>query len=49
MCKAYNVTPKYTNKEVNGKSKQSENTLQAAVKYRITQVVKFLCTKKQAK
>jgi inorganic pyrophosphatase/exopolyphosphatase len=46
MCKAYNVTPKYINIKVSGKNKQSQNTLQTAVKYRITQELKFLCTKK---
>jgi hypothetical protein len=46
MCKVYNVTPKYINIKVNGKNKQNHNTLQAAIKYRITQELKFLYAKK---
>jgi hypothetical protein len=47
MCKFCNVTPKYINIKISGKNKQSQNTLQAAITYRITQELKLLFTKKQ--
>jgi hypothetical protein len=47
ICKVQNLTPKYISIKVNGRNKQSHNTLQTAIKTRINQELKYLYVKKQ--
>jgi uncharacterized protein YpiB (UPF0302 family) len=45
-CRLKGLTPTYINIQINGKNKQCQRTLKAAKRYRITQEIKFLYTKK---
>jgi hypothetical protein len=47
LCKNYQLTPKYISIKANGNNKQSQNTKNAAIKYRLKQELKFLYMKKQ--
>jgi hypothetical protein len=46
-CRDKQLTPKYISIWVNGKNKQSQKTLQNAIRYRINQEIKFLYIKKE--
>jgi hypothetical protein len=46
-CRDKQLTPKYISIRVNRKNKQSQKTLQNAIRYRINQEIKFLYIKKQ--
>jgi hypothetical protein len=47
ICNNHQLTPKYIEGEVNGNGKQSCNARRLAIKYALTQELKFPCMKKR--
>jgi hypothetical protein len=48
-CRQLQLTPQYIAIKVNGHNRQSQNTLKAAIKYRINQELKYLYQKIEIK
>lgn len=47
ICKNHQLAPKYIKIEVNGNNKQSYDTINLAIKYRLSQELTFLYMQKQ--